>query len=264
MTVNATSRLQLIADRVTSALTPVMRELRITEDELHAAGDFLDRVGQAGMCKSLLDIAFAMTAIDTRRHGIPGTRTNLEGPVYRPGAPTRATNNLIERDLSPDADLLVLSGQVTDAVTGRPMSGVELDFWHADEHGRYDYDGNHLRGVVHSGQDGRYRVDTIMPVDYAEHLNDPIGELLAMLDRDGYRAAHIHLKVRVRGVERLTTQLFRGDSPHLDQDYVIGAVSEDLVVEPRLVGTVDGHRQYAMSFDIAVPPLPADHLVEGS
>jgi protocatechuate 3,4-dioxygenase beta subunit len=259
MTMDTRTRLQLVTDEVVAALAPVVRELRITEDELHAAGDYLNGLGQAGMCRSLLDIAFAMTAIDTRRAGIPGTRTNLEGPLYRAGAPERANgSSMIERDLSPDADLVVLSGKVRDATTGEPMSGVELDFWHADEHGRYDDDGNHLRGIVRSDEDGNYRIESVLPIDYAEHQNDPIGELLEELGRTSFRAAHIHLKVRVDGVERLTTQFFRSDSPHLEHDYVIGAVSDDLVATPKHVGERDSHPLYEMTFDVDVPPLPND------
>jgi protocatechuate 3,4-dioxygenase beta subunit len=248
------ARLTLIADEFLSALLPVVRRLRITEDELHAAGDYLDRLGQAKMGKSLLDIAFAMTAIDNRREGVPGTRTNIEGPVYRPGAPVRPDGNFLDAEVAPDADLVDIIGVVTDAETGLPLSGIELDVWHVDERGIYDREGFHLRGRVISGSDGRYRIRTALPIDYAEHLNDPIGELLGKMGRESYRAAHIHLKVRVNGEERLTTQFFRGDSPHLANDYVIGAVSPDLVVTPVPVGEADGHPLYRMEFDIAVPP----------
>lgn len=248
-------RLRTICDDVVAALQPVVSRHRVSEDELHEAARFLDRVGVAGVFASLLDIAFAMTIIDRRREGVPGTRPNLEGPEYVPGAPRRRDGSLIERDLAAGVPLLVLRGRITDALSGEPIPGAELDLWHADEHGGYDRVGHHLRGVVRADGDGEYEVRTLLPLDYAEHQGDPIGELLALMGRHAYRAAHIHFKLRVDGVVRLTSQVFRGDSPYLDSDYVFGAVSDDLVLalEP-----LDSQGQvYAARFDIAVPPESA-------
>jgi protocatechuate 3,4-dioxygenase beta subunit len=203
----------------------------------------------------MLDIAFAMTIIDRRREGTPGTRPNLEGPEYVPGAPLRGDGDLIEGEPAPGVPLLELHGKITDAVDGHPLAGAELDLWHADEHGGYDRVGNHLRGVVISDANGDYAVNTMLPKDYAEHQGDAIGELLALMGRHSYRAAHIHFKLRVYGEERLTSQVFRGDSPYLDSDYVFGAVSPDLVLDLRPRDKVDDHEVYEARFDIAVPPL---------
>jgi catechol 1,2-dioxygenase len=247
-------RLQSIAVAIVDALQEVVDKHEITQDELHATGDFLDRIGQARMGKSLLDIFFAMTVVDREQQGRPGTRPNLAGPYYRGGAPERRDGSLLERPLSPDASLLTLAGVVTNARTGAPISGAELDFWHADELGGYDHEGFHLRGLVRTDDRGRYVVHTVLPTDYAEHKNDPIGELLVMIGRHTYRAAHIHLKVRVDGEEWLMTQLFRSDSPYLDSDYVRGAVAGDLVVDLKEVEPVDGHAAYESVFDLAIAP----------
>lgn len=245
-------RLQAICLDIVEALKPVVRDHRLTEDELHEAARFLNLVGSAGVFPSLLDIAFAMTIIDRRREGISGTRPNLEGPEYVPGAPHRRDGNLIERDLDDGVPLLELRGRITDAVSGAPIPGAELDLWHADERGGYDREGFHLRGIVTADANGDYEVHTLLPKDYAEHQGDPIGELLALMGRHSYRAAHIHFKLWVDGRERLTSQVFRGDSPYLDSDYVVGAVSEDLVLE---LEQLDGEpERYAARFDIAVAP----------
>jgi catechol 1,2-dioxygenase len=247
-------RLQSIAVAVVDALQEVVDKHEITQDELHATGNFLDRIGRAGMGKSLLDIFFAMTVVDRERQGRVGTRPNLAGPYYRAGAPERQDGSLLERAPGPDSSLLTLTGAVTDARTGAPIGGAELDLWHADEHGGYDHDGFHLRGVVRTDDDGRYVVHTLLPTDYAEHKNDPIGELLIMIGRHTYRAAHIHLKVRVDGEEWLMTQLFRSDSPYLDSDYVRGAVASDLVLDLKEVDGIDGHAAYESVFDLSIAP----------
>jgi protocatechuate 3,4-dioxygenase beta subunit len=245
-------RLRAICADIVEALKPIVDEHQVSEDELHEAARFLNLVGSAGVFPSMLDIAFAMTIIDRRREGVPGTRPNLEGPEYVPGAPHRRDGNLIERELGARVPLLELRGRITDAVSGAPIPGAELDLWHADERGGYDRDGFHLRGIVTADIDGEYEVHTLLPTDYAEHPGDPIGELLTLMGRHSYRAAHIHFKLWIDGEERLTSQVFRGDSPYLGSDYVVGAVSEDLVLQ---LEQIDAERGlYAARFDIAVSP----------
>jgi catechol 1,2-dioxygenase len=250
-------RLREVTFRSAAALREVVREMDVTEEELHAAAHYLNRVGEAGVFPSMLDIGFAMTVIDRKREGARGTRPNLEGPEYRPGAPERPGGSLLELEPGADALMLTLTGTVTEVTSGNPIAGVELDFWHADEHGGYDRDGWHLRGVVRTGEDGTYTARTLLPKDYAEHEGDPIGELLEMMGRHRYRAAHIHLKVRVDGEEWLTTQVFRGDSPYLESDYVIGAVSDDLVLDLQPSGSADGRAGFDAVFDLALEP-PAE------
>jgi catechol 1,2-dioxygenase len=249
-----TERLRAICTDLVEALQPLIREHRISEDELHAAARYLNGVGQAGVFASMLDIAFAMTIIDHSREGVPGTRPNLEGPEYVPGAPRRPGGSLIEHPPGPGVPLLRLIGRVTDAESGEPIPGAELDLWHADENGGYDREGFHLRGVVTTGADGSYGVNTLLPKDYAEHQGDPIGELLELMGRHSYRAAHIHFKLRVDGEERLTSQVFRGDSPYLETDYVFGAVSDDLVLDLQPLDAEPGREVYGARFDIALAP----------
>jgi catechol 1,2-dioxygenase len=248
-------RLHTIWLRTLTAMRQVVAELKITEDELHIAGDYFNRLGRSGMFSSLLDVSFAMASLDATRALLGGTRPNVEGPFYRPGAPDRPDGNLLEHAPSADAVIITLMGRVTDSRTGSPITGAELDFWQADEHGEYDNIAFHLRGVVRSGVDGAYRVRTVIPNDYSQHEHDPIGELYRALGRHCYRAAHIHLKVRVAGIHRLTTQFFMADSPILASDYVIGAVSDDLVVQRHAVTNSAGQLEQAITFDIALPPL---------
>ncbi|HEY0318418.1 MAG TPA: dioxygenase [Solirubrobacterales bacterium] len=252
-------RLRAIADSVVRALVPVIDAHDVTEEELHEAARFLDRVGEAGVFASMLDIAFAMAIIDREREGVPGTRPNLEGPEYVAGAPRRDDGILIEQDLGRAVPRLHLSGHVLDARSGEPIPGAEIDLWHADEHGGYDREGFHLRGIVLTDADGRYEVRTLLPKDYAEHEGDPIGELLELMGRDSHRAAHIHFKLRVDGEECLTSQVFRGDSPFLDSDYVFGAVSDDLVLRLERLDSEPGREVYAARFDISVvtPEAPS-------
>lgn len=245
-------RLSAIWARTVEKLKEVVREFRITEDELHEAGRYFDRLGQAGMCRSLIDVALAMTSVDAVARKAGGTRPNLEGPYYAVH-PLRPDGNLIEHEPPADVPHLKLSGTVRNAATGAIIPGARLDFWQADSDGFYDRKGTNLRGIVITDAQGRYEITTVVPNDYSEHDQDPIGELFRAMGRTNTRAAHVHVKVTVDGELLLTTQLFMPTSRFLDRDYVEGAVSDDLTLklepQPQPPG---GTKVFAARFDLAV------------
>lgn len=237
-------RLRQVYLRCVEKMKEVVRELKVTQDELHIAGDYLNRLGKSGVCRSLVDMNLALTSANITRPSI-GTRANLEGPLHRKGHPPRPTGDIAERPPRPTENPLILSGRVLDARSGKPLAGVKLDFWQTDGEGQYDRDGNHMRGVLTSDAEGRYVLKTVVPKDYAEHDHDPIGELLSAMGRPNRRAGHIHVKALIGDSEVLTTQLFISGSEYLECDYVEGAVTEDLTIDVKSVGD----RAYAASFD---------------
>ena len=244
------ARLRAIWESTVAALKEVVREFRITEDELHAAGDYLDRLGKSGMSRSLVDVALAMTSITSRDSGRSGTRPNLTGP-YHAVHPVKPDGQLLEKPVGPDVPRLQLCGAVRDAVSGLPIAGAEIDFWHADHDGIYDRLGTHLRGIVVTDAEGRYAISTLLPNDYSEHDRDPVGELFRAMGRTNTRAAHVHVRISVGGKLCLTTQVFMSTSRMLQYDYVEGAVSDDLTV---LLERLPGKEVpvYAGRFDFAV------------
>ncbi|MCW5770057.1 MAG: hypothetical protein KIT16_00375 [Rhodospirillaceae bacterium] len=245
-------RLREIWQRILPPLREIVTDMKITEDELHLAGRYLNRLGQSGMCPSLLDVMFAMTSIAATAAPGKATRRNLLGPYYYGAAPERKDGMLFE-SASPDAPILTLSGRVLDARTDAAIAGAELDVWQADQNGIYDRKGFVLRGIVKTDGEGKYRLRTVVPSDYAEHDGDPIGELFRALGQTNHRAAHIHLKLRVGGEERLVTQLFMPTSEILDNDYVVGAVSDDLTLKFRDGPPLPGHgKHYEAQFDFRV------------
>jgi catechol 1,2-dioxygenase len=249
------ARLSAIWEASIARLQEVVREFHITQDELHAAGDYFNRLGQAGFSRSLIDVALAMTSVDVIDGARGGTRPNLEGP-YHEVHPPRPDGNLLERPPAPGETRLVFRGVLRDAKSGEPIAGAQLDFWQADGEGIYDLAGSHLRGVVTSDQDGRYGIRTVVPNDYSQHDHDPIGELFRAMGRHNSRAAHIHLKVSRDGQELLTTQIFMPTSRFLDSDYVAGAVSDDLIVQFQPDGVDEcGRPQVCVEFDVYLPSL---------
>jgi len=150
------------------------------------------------------------------------TEPNIEGPFFKPDAPFRAP-----RDARHHASLVNGSARGTPLeVSGRvlgsnckPIVGAMIEVWHADHDGAYDHEGFTFRGRFRSGDEGLYRLRTIIPGHYQAG--------------DGYRPAHIHVKVHVPGHAPLTTQLYFPDDPYNEDDpfirpsLVMGLVRED-------------------------------------
>ena len=113
------------------------------------------------------------------------TPAQTEGPYFTPGSPERAS--LIESGVG--GTRLVLSGTVLS--TGcQPVRRALLDFWQADDAGAYDNDGFRFRGHQFTDDQGRYRLETVVPGRYTG------------------RTRHIHVKVQAPNRRALTTQLY--------------------------------------------------------
>ena len=123
------------------------------------------------------------------------TLAQTEGPYFTPNSPQRTS--LVEAGMG--GQPLVVAGTVltTDC---RPVGRALLDFWQADDAGRYDNQGYRLRGHQFSDADGRWRLETIVPGRYTG------------------RTRHIHVKVQAPDGPVLTTQLYFPDEPENDRD----------------------------------------------
>lgn len=145
---------------------------------------------------------------------------SIEGPYYRPGMPIRSDLDIYGHP----GVALHLRGRVLDASCAAIANAV-VELWHAfpappgseagDADAFYDdTDAYQYYGQVATDREGRYAFDTLRPGWY--------------LNGDVYRPAHIHVKVWIDGVERLTTQLyFEGDpfnagDPWFDPTMVLG------------------------------------------
>ncbi len=96
---------------------------------------------------------------------------------------------------------LIVTGYVltTDC---QPIANAWLDFWQADDQGAYDNTGYRLRGHLFTDEQGRYRLETIVPGEYPG------------------RTEHIHVKVRAPNGPILTTQIYFPGVPGNDRDSI--------------------------------------------
>ena len=113
------------------------------------------------------------------------TPSETEGPFFKPRSPLRAS--LLEPGM--EGTRIVLTGRVFSREC-RPLAGVLLDFWHADDGGEYDNAGFKLRGHQFTDAKGRFRLETIVPGLYPG------------------RTRHYHVRVQPAGGRVLTTQLY--------------------------------------------------------
>jgi protocatechuate 3,4-dioxygenase, beta subunit len=153
-----------------------------------------------------------------------------EGPFYPPELP-----------LDTDNDLVIVNGSITPAVgqvahirgrlldrRGDPVRNATVELWEADSSGVYLADRSrqskfdaHFQGFGRflTGSSGEYYFRTIKPVAYA-----------------GRPAPHIHFKIKMKGGEPFTTQLFVKGDPGNQRDGIWRRIGDD---SARSLVTVD-------------------------
>ena len=123
------------------------------------------------------------------------TPQQTEGPYYKAGSPE---SNILYQEGMPGEKLLV-AGYVLDKDC-QPVPGAWLDFWQADANGAYDNSGYTLRGHQLTDENGRYKLETVVPGLYPG------------------RTEHIHVKVQAPNGRTITSQLFFPDVTQNDSD----------------------------------------------
>lgn len=123
------------------------------------------------------------------------TLAQSEGPFVRPDAP-------LKRDLAADVtrgERMQIGGLVLDA-SCRPLPGVLVQVWQADDAGRYDGQGFRLRGHQFTDVRGGWLFDTIVPAPYWP------------------RTRHFHVKLQRPHGPLLTTHLYFPNDPQNGRD----------------------------------------------
>ena len=234
------------------------REVRLTEVEWKQGIDYLTATGQ--MCDDkrqefilLSDVLGLSMLTVAMNHEKPEgcTEATVFGPFHVEGAPHYEHG----ADLANGAkgEPCTVYGRVT-GVDGRPIADAVVETWQADADGHYDvqYEGLEVaqgRGVLQSGDDGRFHFRTIAAQAYPIPDDGPVGELLRATGRHPWRPAHLHFMIKAPGYETLVTHVFRGGDKYLDSDAVFG-VRKSLVGD--WVRQPDG--SYRLDFDFVLNP----------
>ncbi|MBD2463496.1 hydroxyquinol 1,2-dioxygenase [Oscillatoria sp. FACHB-1407] len=228
-------RLHEVYASLVQHLHDFVREVNLTEPELQQGRDFLNQAshytqeiptGEIHLLTDLLGISELVELLQDTHHS---TESNLEGPLYVPHAPERQMGDPLggiceaaRIGIDPEGDALFLSGRVLD-VKGQPIANALIEVWQPNSKGLYDIQDSsqpqgNFRGRFKTDASGQYAFETVVPLGYNVPANGPSGELLRLLGRHTWRAAHIHFKLSAPEYTPLTTQIFIAGDPHLDSD----------------------------------------------
>jgi protocatechuate 3,4-dioxygenase beta subunit len=157
------------------------------------------------------DSSIAVTKSGQIKSSCELTVATIQGPFYKEGSPQK---EVFAKGI--EGKKIVITGQVLNFFTCKPISGAILDFWQADSNGKDDTVDFNLRGKVISDKNGNYTLETIIP-------GNELGENI-------HRPAHIHVKTWIPenpGNPTLVTQLYFEGDPYMDE-----FVKKQLILKP--------------------------------
>jgi protocatechuate 3,4-dioxygenase, beta subunit len=179
-----------------------------------------------------------------------------EGPFYPDRLPLDTDNDLVivNNSITPAVgDITHLTGRVL-GMNGDPLRDLVVEIWQVDNRGVYLHSADsgrrqrdtHFQGFgrTTTNAQGEYRFRTIKPVPYPG------------------RTPHIHVKVKRRDRELLTTQLFVNGHPQNRRDGVFQEIRDPIARELVLVDfqPVRESRigELSARFDIVIGATPAE------
>jgi protocatechuate 3,4-dioxygenase beta subunit len=170
---------------------------------------------------------------------LPQLLTEVTGPLLGDDRVGALDHDLTaQHDGKPLGERIIVSGQVLDGGTGRPIPHTLVEVWQANAAGRYVHSGDRHAAALDpnftgagrcmTDAEGRYRFITIKPGAYPwqNHHN-------------AWRPAHIHFSLFGHAfTQRLVTQMYFPGDPLFDQDPIFNSIP-DPEVRQRLVGRWD-------------------------
>jgi protocatechuate 3,4-dioxygenase beta subunit len=257
-------RLRQIMLGLVNHLHAFVKEVELTEAEWFQAIEILTEAGRMCSDKRQEFILFSDTlgvsmVVDLINHHKPdgATESTVFGPFHRLGAPELpAGGNIAPRDKT-GAPTFV-SGRVLD-LDGQPIEAALLDVWQAQSSGLYDSQDEglggalHMRGRFRTDASGRYRIRTVLPVNYPIPSDGPVGAMLRATGRHPWRPAHIHFVVSADGYEPVTTHIFDRRDEYLDSDAVF-AVKDSLICDFVRHEPPSSEPHYTAEFDFHLKP----------
>jgi catechol 1,2-dioxygenase len=244
------------------------REVRLTEAEFRKAAAIVARAGQLTdrshnevvLCAGSLGLSALVCLMNNGGNGTRETTANLLGPFWRAGSPRMEDGASIVRSPTPGEPLAVTA--IVRDPAGRPVSGADVDVWHASADGLYENQDAkqadmNLRGTFTTDAGGRVRFRTIKPSGYPIPVNGVAGDLLRAQGRHNMRPAHIHFLIHKTGYKTQFSQVYASDDPHLGSDAQFG-VTRALIGDyaRQADGSYALHHEFVIEPGEAVLPEP--------
>jgi protocatechuate 3,4-dioxygenase beta subunit len=234
-------RVKFLLEELVKSLHDYVRKTDLSFDEWSYAIDFLTRTGQKCtpirqefiLLSDVLGVSMLVDAVNHReREG--ATETTVLGPFYVGEHKVMPHGSDISSNL--DGERMFVAARVTD-LAGKPLAGISVDVWHADDDGYYDsqkpayeIEGPSSRARFVTGDDGRLFFRTILPCSYPIPTDGPVGEMILHARRHPMRPAHVHFLVDAPGYEPLITHVFIDGDKYIDSDVVFG-VKDELIAK---------------------------------
>jgi catechol 1,2-dioxygenase len=213
-----------------------VREVRLTEVEFREATAILNEIGQMQtdshnefvLMSGSLGVSSLVCLLNNGEKGQTETSQSLLGPFWRLNSPRVGNGGSIIRSDTPGTPLFV-HAQVVDR-EGRPISGAEVDVWHASPVGLYenqdpDQAEMNLRGKFMTDENGRFWFETVKMVGYPIPVDGVVGRMLKAQGRHPYRPAHLHALIFKHGYKTLISQVFDPSDPNIDSDVQFGVTA---------------------------------------
>ena len=239
------------------------RDVRLTEQEFDAAIRLVTELGQATtpshnevrLMAGSLGLSTLVCLMNNGDNGQTETSANLLGPFWREDSPVTPNGGSIVRSDTEGAPMF-FTGTVVDKA-GRPISGAEVDVWHASTVGLYenqdpDQAEMNLRGKFFTDDKGQFAFRSVKPAGYPVPMGGPVGKLLTVQKRHPFRPAHLHCLIHTPGFKTIASQLYSSDDPMLESDAQFG-------VTPALVAHYVEHTGPAPDADITGPWFTLAH-----
>lgn len=186
---------------------------------------FLPPINRRSFLSTLSAGAAALITPAVFAEELTRTPKQTEGPFYPDKLPLDTDNDLlvINDGITPAiGDVTYLSGRILDA-KGSPLKNATIEIWQCDQNGVYlhtrDSDGKKDKqdknfqgfGRFMTSSSGEYLFRTIKPVPYPG------------------RTPHIHVKVKHKGKELLTTQCYVKGHPGNEKDGILRSIKDEKV-----------------------------------
>lgn len=234
ITATSVERVATVVTALLDGVHQAIREHNVTYPEYQAAKAWMIEVGETGEWPLFLDVFVEHVVEEVAARTQRGTKGTIEGPYYLPGQARLGPQASLPRRPGEKGTPLIFTGQVRD-IDGTALAGAEVDIWHADADGYYSGFAPHLpegnlRGVVLTGPDGRFEIDTIVPAPYQIPHDGPTGKLIEAAGWHPWRPPHLHLMIRADGHRAITTQLYLAGGQWLDSD-IAQATKPELILD---------------------------------
>ena len=230
-------------------LHELVREVKLTEEEFHAAIAYVIALGkhsneshnEAVLMSGSLGVSALVCLLNNGDQRQTETDGQHAGAVLADGFAAYAERRF-DRALA-DAGAGAVRQRLVPRHEGQAGRGAEVDVWQSSPEGFYENQDPvqadmNLRGKFTTDADGHFSFRSIKPAGYPIPIDGPVGDLMRAQGRHNMRPAHLHFLIYKPGFKTQISQVYVPDDPNIETDVQFG-------VTRRLIGDYMRHDERA-------------------